>query len=56
MRYVILEKIKSKLNRPHSNGIEVGNRGIHGFLTENALQIGKQLILCDKFLIPFSWK
>lgn len=55
MKYVVLEKTKSKLDRPHTNGIEVGSRELHGFLEKNALQVGKQLILYDRFLRPYCW-
>lgn len=54
MKYVILEKIKSKLNSGHPNGIEVGG-GIQGFLLEDALQVGRQLYLYTRFGKVCSW-
>lgn len=53
MKYVILEKIKSKLDF-HPNGIEIGDRTIRGYMKKEP-QIGQQLYLYDMFDRICSW-
>lgn len=55
MQYVILEKTKSKLDIPHPNFVEVGNRSIRGYLLEGKLKIGEQLYLYDRHGRVISW-
>jgi hypothetical protein len=54
MKYIILEKIKSKLNWFHPNGVEAGSLEIRGWLS-SPITVGEQLVLTDTLGRPFSW-